>query len=447
MIKPSRSVTVKSLFDGPVRDYSIYANVRAIPDMIDGLKTSQRKAFFAANKKNPSIGVDGIKVSQLANYAAEITEYHHGEGSLEGTMVGLAQDFPGTNNFNLLQPIGQFGSRLSPAPGAGRYIFTKISPNASKIFNEKDEKILQHEVVDGVMVEPVRYLPIIPMILVNGSEGMGTGHACKILQHDPKVVRDHVIEILSGRTPKKRLIPSWRGHTGKIEMTDSGQVSVQGSFKRLNTTTIEITELPVWMYQDDFKEILLKLEDAKFIHSFDNESTAERFRFVVSLPRVNCALDDQVLINKFKLISRFSQNFTVWTPDKKIRRYASAEELVLDYVSHRLEQYEIRRVKEIDELDRLILLCDEKIRFIRLYLERAKEFSGLTRSQLIEYLSSDEHSFVNVESLIGMPIYTLTKDQIEKLESLLAAHKATKSEFESSTAKDIWLKELHELKI
>lgn len=83
---------------------------RSIPSMVDGLKPGQRKILFCAFKRNL---VKEFKVAQLSGYVSEHSAYHHGEQSLASTIIGMAQDYVGSNNINLLQPNGQFGTRTS----------------------------------------------------------------------------------------------------------------------------------------------------------------------------------------------------------------------------------------------------------------------------------------------------------------------------------------------
>ena len=89
--------------------FSKYDCDRSIPNLIDGLKTSQRKTLFGFMKRG---GKGEVKVAQVSGYISEHSCYHHGEASLNGTIVGMAQNFVGSNNINLLSPNGQFGTRL-----------------------------------------------------------------------------------------------------------------------------------------------------------------------------------------------------------------------------------------------------------------------------------------------------------------------------------------------
>jgi DNA topoisomerase-2 len=146
---------------------------RNLPNLMDGLKVSQRKTLFAAKKRRLT---SEIKVAQFTGYVSEHSGYHHGEASLNGTIVGMAQNFVGSNNINLFSPNGQFGTRLQGGKDSAseRYIFTQLSKITQFIFTEPDDKIVHYLHDDGMQVEPSYYVPVIPFLLVSGSKGIGT---------------------------------------------------------------------------------------------------------------------------------------------------------------------------------------------------------------------------------------------------------------------------------
>ena len=122
--------------------FSVADNVRSIPSVLDGLKPAQRKVLYACFKRNLK---GDIKVAQLAGYVSEHAAYHHGEASLTSTMVGMAQNFTGSNNLNLLVPSGQFGTRANGGKDAAsaRYIFTRLSPATRRLFHPDDDALLR----------------------------------------------------------------------------------------------------------------------------------------------------------------------------------------------------------------------------------------------------------------------------------------------------------------
>lgn len=288
---------------------------RSIPSMVDGLKPGQRKIVYACFKRNLK---SDIKVAQLAGYVAEHSAYHHGEASLMSTILGLAQDFVGSNNINLLVPQGQFGTRLQGGKDAAspRYIFTRLAPLARHLFNEHDDKLLSYLNEEGQTIEPEWYAPILPTVLINGAEGIGTGWSTSIPNYCPRDVVDNLKRMLDGEEPLP-MVPWYRGYRGTIEeVVDRKGVRsyvVSGIINQLDDTTLEITELPVRKWTQDYKEFLeemVKPEDKNatpFITEYKEHHTDSSVHFVVTLPegKMREALAAG-LHAKFKLTSKIS---------------------------------------------------------------------------------------------------------------------------------------------
>lgn len=177
--------------------FSMADNIRSIPSMADGLKPGQRKVMFATFKRNLK---KEIKVAQLVGYVSENTEYHHGEVSLMSTVVGLAQNFVGSNNINLLEPNGQFGTRMAGGKDAAsaRYIFTNVSRMTRAIFHPADDALLTYNVEDGHRIEPEYYMPTVPLILINGADGIGTGWSTSIPNYNPADVVENLRRMMRG---------------------------------------------------------------------------------------------------------------------------------------------------------------------------------------------------------------------------------------------------------
>ena len=440
-----RKTTVTNFFASSVREYSVAANVRAIPDLIDGFKPSQRKVIFGTLKKAGSIPETGMKVSQLSAAIALVACYHHGEGSLESTVVGLAQDYPGANNLNYLKPLGQFGSRLANSPSASRYIFTDLADCFRKLFKKDDDLILKHLIEDGDEIEPQRYLPILPNVLVNGTSGMGTGFATNILPYNPEDLRKYLIDKLKIGTTKVKLAPWFRGFTGKVERLPTGQIMMTGKVVKESSTKLVVTELPIGIYQDSYKETLFGLQDAGFIKDFDNESTVNGFRFVLDVPRITGYAEEAELITKLKLTLKTTENLTVWLPSGKLKCFKTPEELVDAFLEYRLERYEDRRLAKIEELSARLEVLLEKVRFIELYLQdgMAGKVSKLTKAQLEAMLTAD--GFKHVDQLLEIKIYNLTQDNIDKLLAEVALMTQQIEYFQQQTKETLYLKDLVEL--
>lgn len=433
-----RENTLIEIFKTDVRGFSTYDCERSLPSGIDGLKTSQRKVIFGMRKKYPT---SEVKVSVAAAGIQEVANYHH--GSIEGVMVNMAQSFPGANNLPYLEDIGQFGSRISPQASATRYIFTKLTPNFKKLFKTEDEPILNFLVEEGDSIEPNFYLPIIPTILINGANGMGTGFACSILSYNPKDLVAACLNVLNSRSIKK-LVPWYSGFTGNVSKEDK-QTQFFGVYEIVNTSTMKITELPIGTHTTKYRETLNLLEDNGVIKSYDDNSTEDKTEFIVNCPRDTLKQDRDWILKTFKLISRDTENLTVWTENGKLRCFDTTEDLVTWFVGFRVKKYEARRQYNIKSLGEDLIRLEERVRFIKFYLQNSEWFSKTKKVDIESKLR--EMNFQNIVELMSIRLYNLTLDQIEDLEAEVQVTKDLIEEMINTTAKDIYIKELKELKL
>lgn len=442
-----KKLSVKQLFDTDVKEYSIYANYRAIPNLMDGFKTSQRKVIYGTLKEG-NIPETGMKVSQLAAGISKITAYHHGEGSLEGAITLMAQDFAGSNNVNFLLPLGQFGNRQSNTPASSRYIFTRLAPSFRELFKVEDDIILDNNIEDGELIEPKMYFPILPTVLINGAEGMATGHATNILQYSPEDLKEHVLALLDEKKAKA-LIPWFRGFKGKIER-NGAQTIISGKFEKINSTTIKVTELPIGVYLDAYKAHLTSLEETGLIKDWENHSNNESFEFLLTVPRTTGYEDDETLMKLLKLVAKVKENFTVWKASgDKLKCFATAEDLVAEFVVERLKRYEQRRLMQIAALKAEEPIYVERIKFIKHFLDNAKEVTELFRktkkADVIEHFL--KLGYVNAADHVELRLYTLTADAIEALEEKLKKLRDEISYLEGTNAKEMYKLDLKNLDV
>lgn len=417
------------------RSFSRYDCHTNLPSMIDGWKVSQRKVIYNMTLKNKK-----MKVEQFANDTAAVTCYHHGSSGLEGVIVGLTQNFPGSNNVNWLQPVGQFGNMLNHAAAAGRYISVEPNDNFKQWFRKEDEIILEYLTEDDHPIEPKYFIPVVPTILFNGSAGIGTGYSCKILSYHPDAVVRNVKEVLAGKkqTP---LVTYVRGFAGTIVKTEEGQTIYTGKIERINTTTVRITALPVGQQLDDVKDNLSKLIDSGEIRDFDDNSSVDQWSIDVYTTRawlVDNTDDD--IIRKFKLVSRDSENIVVWGPDGKIVQFETPEQLLESFVTWRLTKYEERRLKQIEIEQADLEWMNEKIRFIRFYIKNSQWFSQSTKKQILERMA--EEKFMRPDELLSIRVYNLTGEAIEKLLKEIDEKNAAVEKLQKTTAKAMYAKEL-----
>lgn len=440
----STEVNVSDFFHNDYRQYSIYDNVRSIPLLVDGFKPSQRKVIHTLIKRGENAGE--IKVAQLAPLVAYETAYNHGEANLQGVIVGLAQDYVGSNNLNYLLPKGAYGSRLNDGKAAaGRYIFTQLTENFRKIFKRDDDIILNYLYDNEDKIEPDYYVPILPGLLINGTEGMGVGYATYSMAYNPEEIRQFILRFLKegDKHKPKPLIPWYKGFKGKIRKNEEGQVEIEGCYEIVNSTTIKVTELPVGMYRDDYVDHLNKLEEKGFIKDHDDDSTKNGFEFTIKTYRENTQLFHDELLKKLKLIKRETENFTLWDEEGRIKVFQSPEEIVYYFIFFRLKKYEERRKALIKRLSEELVFNNEKMRFIKYYIDNSQLFSKKTKKECFEILEKEK--FIFIDELLSLKIYNLTGEEIDKLREKIELIELKIKELEKATPEKMYIKELEEL--
>ncbi|XP_010695093.2 DNA topoisomerase 2 isoform X1 [Beta vulgaris subsp. vulgaris] len=351
---------------------------RSIPSMVDGLKPTQRKVLFAAFKKNL---VKEIKVAQFSGYVSEKSSYHHGEASIQSTIVGMAQTFIGANNINLLMPNGQFGTRNLGGKDAAsaRYIHTRLTEITRFLFPKEDDVLLTYLKEDGLTIEPVWYMPIIPTVLVNGSEGIGTGWSTFIPNYNPRDIIANIRRLLNDE-PVVPMDPWYNRFKGTIEKTarkDNGVTyTVTGIIEVVGDedgedVTLRITELPIRKWTQDYKDFLTSLAkevDKKepFIKDLWDYSTNDTVHFEFILSRTNYNLAKQEgLLKRFKLTSTLStSNMHLFDEDNKIVKYDCPEQILEKFYHMRLAYYTKRKETFLEIYRAEMVKLDNQVRFI-----------------------------------------------------------------------------------
>lgn len=377
----SGAVSYSDFVNKELIQFSHADNVRSLPSVVDGLKVSQRKVLFACLKRKLT---KEVKVAQLAGYCSEHTAYHHGEASLHSTIVNMAQDYVGSNNLPLLYPSGQFGTRLQGGKDAAspRYIFTLLQKHTRMLFPEDDDALLQYVDDDGFPVEPVHYVPIIPMLLINGSEGIGTGWSTSIPSYHPIEVIDNLLQLLNTEAQPadvrlEKMTPWFKGFQGEIRQTGDQAFMSRGKVAQVNTTTLRISELPVGKWVEDYKKFLWDLVGKKTIRAFSEHHTDRDVRFDVTLTRQDLAKlatthneDDgtanEALIKLLKLESSINtSNMHAFDANGKLARYDSSEDVLRAFYSVRLGLYSKRKAFLEKKQTKDVLKLHNRIRFIQ----------------------------------------------------------------------------------
>jgi|694.fasta_scaffold07849_20 DNA topoisomerase-2 len=439
-------LTCKEFIDTKLKLFSAHSNVRGIPFLGDGFKQSHRKAIWGMLCRGE--GADKDTIERLAARACSDTDYHHGAASMEGTLVTLAQKFIGSNNMPLVEGFGQFGNRLSRKSASARYIKAKISPNFRKVFRKEDDLILQHHYSNGDKIEPLYFIPILPVCLLNGADGIGTGHSTYILGYNPNDLKSAIQQVLKGKKLKPGTLKPWYdGYKGTIERDPvTNQVEIRGVYQEEGNLTIRVTELPVGVQDEHYEAHLHKLMDKEIIKNFVNQSDEEGFDYLITAPRSTTSKDPEELMKLLKLVSKETENLTLWDTNGALRRFDNVEQIIEEFVEWRIARYEDRRQALIKLTEEDILWLDERIRFINFYLVNTEKFRNTGKKDLLELLSIQE-DFTRPEALLNLSIWYLTKDKIEELEKELEAKLAYLEQLQGDTPVAMYAKEISELKL
>jgi len=404
-------------------------NARSLPSVWDGLKESQRKVLWSAFKRNL---VKEIRVAQLAGYVSEHAAYHHGEMSLNGTITGLAQEYVGSNNVPLLVPAGQFGSRLQGGHDAAspRYIHTHLQTYARNIFMKDDDSLLTKQFEDGVEIEPTTYAPVVPFVLINGSEGIGTGWRCKWPHHN---IVD-VIDYLLGQTA--RLKPWFKGFTGTVAYDDDLKNVITTGKYTMNGKKITITELPLGTWTQTYSVWLYK---QPFVSRIVDKSTPSKvhFEFVADIAPEN-------VLQQMKLQTKRAVALTAFDTNGVIRTYRHVMEVIEEWRPKRLSLYEKRRLAVIKICVDNICIATNKLRFIDAVIKGQLKLQSHNKASLVTLLESQHYD--SIDALINMPMYSMTTDEMAKLRSIKSGWERRKEEYRGLSAKELWFRDLRTLK-
>lgn len=487
-----KNVDYKSFVDKELIHFSNRDLQRSINHICDGLKESTRKILYACFKRK--LYTNEIKVAQLSGYVSEVSAYHHGEASLQQAIVGMAQIFVGTNNINLLSPNGQFGSRCQGGQDASspRYIFTLLSKLTRMIFKEEDNIILNYQDDDGQQIEPEYYIPIIPMILVNGGIGIGTGYSTNIPQYNPSEIIDtcklicNVIKSSKITVKKKEdlemvydtlsvleldnMIPYYLGFKGTIEKAEKNSYISKGVYRWLDDQTVEITELPIGTWTEDYKDFLETmitsgLNNLKYI---ENHYTSKNVRFVLHFSTSVKAKIEGKFETLFKLASSKNlsiNNIHLFSDEGAIQRYESTSEIIKEWAETRILKYYERKMYQIKIMEKDAKVLSNKMRFIldviagKIQIMNKKLVDIVARLVELKYppidtegdgddTEDDDVSSKKVQQynyLLKLPISQLTYDRKVILEKELAALEDKLKTLRDTNIEDLWLNDLSEL--
>lgn len=423
-----------------MHDYAMYtiAN-RAIPNMYDGLKPVQRFYLYSSLVNSKS---EFKKVSAVSGVVSDYG-YQHGETSAAGAGQLMAATW--NNNICLVEGRGSFGTRQVQEAGAARYVYTRVHENFNRYIKDID---LAPEHEDPEHTPPQFYIPVIPLVLANGTKGIATGFATNILPRGINELRDACREYLNtGKIAKKLDVkfPDFAGTTTYDK--DIDRFVCEGLYNKPSPTRLVITEIPYGYDRESYVKILDKLEEDNDIVSYDDQCSMQGFQFDVKLKQQTSAKwnHDKIMKN-FKLTKNHSENLTVIDENFNLREYTDERELIIDFCKYRLGILQDRidaRIAEYTELDRWLRV---KMEFILAVLDEKIKFKGNKKDQVAQQILANTSALPeDTDRLLRLNIMTLTKEQVDELQQQLKENTKTLKYWKSTTPNDQFVEDLDQL--
>jgi DNA topoisomerase-2 len=459
-----KHVSYEDFMTREMKHFSIYDNQRSIANGMDGLKISLRKILFAAFKKG-GLKTE-IKVAQFSGYVSEHSGYHHGEASLNAAIVGMAQNFVGSNNINLFEPNGQFGTRLQGGKDSAseRYIFTQLNPITRLIYRSEDDAVLEYLDDDGQLVEPTFYAPVVPMILVNGTKGIGTGFSTDIMCHNPLQIIDYIGNMLLQKPEAEwgTIDPYYRGFKGSITALTSGSGgkflvrglhSVDAAKKQ-----VRVTELPVGYWTEDFKKHLETLIESGTVKDYVDMSTDTVVDFTITFPAtasMDAAIVDHGCCTAIeKLLKLYTtestSNMHLFDSQDQLKKYSNVRDIVRDYYATRLSLYEKRKTHQLAAMSAELRVLSNKARYIQELLDGSIDLRRKRGDELITMLRSKGYDAMENDDqykyLLRLPMDSVTEENVQKLLKEKGQKESQHAALQGTSIEQLWLADLAELR-
>ena len=430
------SIDISQFLNYEFADSALYMAYRAIPSYIDGLKNSHRKIVYTIKKKNIK---NELKVYQLASTVASESNYIHGDVSLQGAVVTLAQDYTGANNLPILKGEGNFGTRFLNEASAARYIAALPQHYFWELFKKEDDCNLISQNFEGDEIEPRFYVPSLPLLLLNGCIGIGVGFSTKILPRSKSNIEKAIKAVLEGkRTTKAMFRPSWNGFKGDVVEIAPGKWDIRGKLT-VNGKKAIIDELPIPYSLPDYIAVLKKLKEKDIITKFTDLSEDDSFKFEVVLTEEEAKKDFDTIFNDLKLSNIITESFTCVDENNAIREFDSVKDVFDAYMKIRVEYLEKRIKSETLKLENELSNLEEIYKFIN---EVIKDTINLKDKRAnVEKVMRDK-GYTIIDKLLAMPLYSITKEKAEEAKKKYQDKKEELRLMKLETPTSQWLKDL-----
>ena len=430
---------ISSLAKNQWKEYSMSVITdRAIPSFIDGLKPVQRYLLYAGLKEPNT----EKKVAAWAGNLAELG-YSHGEVSGADALVKMTSEY--LNNIPLFTGRGNFGTFLAKdAAAAPRYIFAKLSKITSKIFLDNDQ-LVQNP--DPEQKPPLYYLPIIPMVLVNGIKGIATGWAVDIPPHDPISIIDCLINICN-KKPFGDIKPKYPYFNGVISGVGNCY-ELYGLFERQDVSKLHITELPPTLDQETYQGILDKLEEKGIINGYEDNSKGDKYDITISVKRKAVNASDEDIYKTFKLKATHTWNVNTITKDNKLKEWDPKtvfKDILKEFYAFRLPfiAERIERIKTRLSID--IAYCKAYIAFANDVIAKKFDFHCSEEDMEFKLLNYYKAPEKYVKEIMNKPVRSFTPKHVQEAEQRQKDLEEELKYYNSTTPEKEYEKNLKDLK-
>lgn len=459
----------KTLSTFYTEDYPAFGyldNIRKIASCVDGLKLSQRKAIYTLFKRFNKTSIEN-KTARLASAIAEATEYLHGEQSLCTVLETMAANYVGANNYPLVTGHGNFGTRFagSGSASAPRYTYISIADIDNILYNADDRAICKSQIFENSEIEPAYYMPIFPVVFLNGTDGLSTGWKTQIFPRKPSDIIKYIEAVLNkaAKIPDPdKFLPFFRGFTGKTQLIKSTNVETKevsfdfvnyGVIEKLNSTALKISELPITYSYDQYLKVLNNLVEKDIIVDFDDhaDSKTDKFEFIVKVKRefFKKHPDESDWLTVFKLEKSLPEQLNLIDETNKIHEFTSIKEILNKFIAIRLDFYGKRKEYLLDKWMNDLKVNLSKYLWCKGIIEETIKIRNVKKDVVVAQLEKINDIVKQNDSynyLFNMSLSSITKEKMEELKEEIKGLKDKIKDLKSTDEKTMWLNDLKILK-
>lgn len=482
-------LSLSTFVDTQLKIYHIMALRRALPNIYDGFKESQRKAFYGI-MKDKDARKEAQNLENLAGAVKKATGYHHGGESLENAIKKMAMGFVGSNNIPPLTNEGEYGSRAEGGAdaAAARYVSTKLEDIAWILFSEMDEPVLTHMIDDDKEVEYEFFMPILPVILINGAAGIASGFSTNIPCHNPKVLSDRIKDMLRAEIEGQNfrelefpaLVPWYRGYKGTIELVrkigkeykicEPGERATswrtKGILEQTKNGWWRISELPIGMWTATMKDYLeylytgtppkgsKKKKTDRYLSDIRWKGSANTA--VWDIKPVKDFIPDMEVAGNFKNMQNVFPltNMHVIDENNYPRKYSNAEDLLNDFYVKRLEYYEKRKNYWTREYQKQFDKESDRYKYVKavidgkLAMKQADDKLEAAMLKLGLRKAADAKGRKSFDYLLSMQMRSvMSANKLEEIKKEVERVRALLDHMKLHSAAELWLEDLEKFDV